>query len=345
MKEKTSSRQLHFGHFKAATSNPLLLMVHYILAEIPFRTGYTLNRWKEATNLMILKQEGVYNIDKLRTIVLYEADFNQNNKHFGRELMKHTVPKNRIAKEQYSIPGKKCIDHALNRRLIFDVNRYQKNSMAMTSCDLKSCYDRVVHTPAVLAMMGYGAPQEPLTSMFHAIQNMQYVTRTAFGDSNKTFGGLEDGYTSKPQGLGQGNGTGPQVWAAISSKMFEVLHKRNLVSNFNTPISNVNMELSGFAFVDDSDILAQAGYCNDPIKTVEKMQTTIDCWEGTAKSTGGALAPSKSWWYLIHFKWDKKGNWKYGDITGLAGEKLTARDMDNNRVELQRLKISEAKKC
>ena len=125
---------------------------------------------------MILKSAVNYNIDKLRTIVLYEADFNHNNKFLGHRMMQHTVPNDRISKEQYSIPGRKSIDHALNRRLVFDISRYQKSSLAMTSCDLKSCYDRVAHTPAVLAMLGYGIPAEPMYSMFHAIQNIKFIT-------------------------------------------------------------------------------------------------------------------------------------------------------------------------
>lgn len=35
-KEKTSSRHLHFGHFKAAKEDDLLTMGHYYMAEIPF---------------------------------------------------------------------------------------------------------------------------------------------------------------------------------------------------------------------------------------------------------------------------------------------------------------------
>ena len=97
--------------------------------------------------------------------------------------MQHAIPSNRIAKEQYSRPGRKSIDHALNRRLIFDLSRYQKSSLAMTSCDLKNCYDRVAHTPAMLALLGFGVPKQPLLSLFHAIQHMQYHTRTVYGDS------------------------------------------------------------------------------------------------------------------------------------------------------------------
>ena len=83
MNEKITSRRLHFGHFKAATQNNLNLMTHYYLAEIPFRTGYSPLCWRHATNVMILKEAGVYDIEKLRTIVLYEVDFNHYNKFFG----------------------------------------------------------------------------------------------------------------------------------------------------------------------------------------------------------------------------------------------------------------------
>ena len=68
MKERTSSRGPHFGHYIAATKNDLITIVHWALAEIPFRTGYTPNRWKEATDVMILKKAGVYNVENLATV-------------------------------------------------------------------------------------------------------------------------------------------------------------------------------------------------------------------------------------------------------------------------------------
>ena len=80
-KESTSSRLLHFGHFKASLKDDLTSLAHYMFAEIPFRTGYAPNRWKHATQLMILKKAGLTNVEKLRTIVLFEVDFNHNNQH------------------------------------------------------------------------------------------------------------------------------------------------------------------------------------------------------------------------------------------------------------------------
>jgi hypothetical protein len=332
MKEKTSSRNLHFGHFKTGVQNEDLLSLHYQMAEIPFRTGYSPNRWQKATQLMILKKLGLIDVKKLRTLVLYEADFNHNNKFLGKAMMAHMQKHNFLAKEQYSVPGKKCIDHALNRRLLFDITRYSKQSLALTGCDLASCYDRVTHTPAMLAMASYGIPLPPLHSMFFTIQHCKSTIRTAFGESVRSFGGHEDRYIALPMGLGQGNGSGPSVWTIVSSKMFEVLYKNRLSSFFAIPISQIALELCGFAFVDDTDLVCTIDKHSSSVATLEKMQTMVDTWEGTAKTTGGAIetSPAKSWWYMIDFKWDK-GISSYVDHTENTNMILTARNKDGIR--------------
>ena len=108
MKKKTWTYDLHFGHFQAACNHEHNLLVHYILAEIPFRTGFSPSRWKVATNVMILKKAGLFNIEKLRTLCLFQSDFNHNNKFMGKKLMEHSVDNGLIAKEQYSVTGKKA---------------------------------------------------------------------------------------------------------------------------------------------------------------------------------------------------------------------------------------------
>ena len=105
MKERTSSQDLHFGHFRAAVERGTIMDLHYKLAEIPFRTGYSPLRWKSATNVMILKKAGNTNLDKLRTLVLFESDFNHNNKFLGKQIMDNAVTHNNTASEQYSITG------------------------------------------------------------------------------------------------------------------------------------------------------------------------------------------------------------------------------------------------
>ena len=97
-------------------------------------------------------------MDRLRTILLYEADFNFNNKVLGRRMMHNAEQYDLLALEQYgSRKHKTAIECALNKRLIFDILRQTKKPAGICSCDLKSCYDRIVNAFSSLAMRRAGA--------------------------------------------------------------------------------------------------------------------------------------------------------------------------------------------
>ena len=61
----------------------------------------------------------------------------------------------------------------------------------------------------------------------------------------------------------------------------------------------------------------------------------VDTWEGTAKTTGGAIetSPDKSWWYLIDFKWNK-GSSSYVNHEDDERMVLTARNKHGVRDKL-----------
>ena len=75
--------------------------------------------------------------------------------------------------------------------------------------------------------------------------------------------------------------------------MLQTLHDEGLVTNIITPISKEQSKLCEFTFVDDSDLIVDGRYVNNPELTMERMQTTIDAWEGAAKTTGGTIAHGK----------------------------------------------------
>ncbi len=53
-------------------------------------------------NVMLQKQVGNINMEKLRIIVLFEVDFNTNNKWIGRAVMYKAEQLKALAPEQYS---------------------------------------------------------------------------------------------------------------------------------------------------------------------------------------------------------------------------------------------------
>ena len=69
-----------------------------------------------------------------------------------------------------------------------DTLRQARRAGALCSNDAKSCYDRVVHSIATLAMRCMGVPANPIKSMFATLQTAAHKIRTAFGDSEATFG-------------------------------------------------------------------------------------------------------------------------------------------------------------
>ena len=336
VKEKTSSGELHFGHFKAGTKLTNIGKVHYKLSMLPMTYGFSPQRWLQGTDVMILKAPNVYFLDKLRTIVLYEADFNHENRRLGKTAMDMAIRQDKIAPEQFSRPGRSAQDNALGKRLVFDHFRLVKRPLGMCSCDLKSCYDRVVHSAASLALQNIGVPKEALQCMFGTIQNLVHKVRTAYGMSKETFGGASDKYQCLPQGLGQGNGAGPTVWSILSSTVFESLRDQGYTTMFCSALSLGLMKLCGFSYVDDSDLLADG-------KTVEEvyknLQSILDEWDVLMQVNGAAIAPDKCWWYLIDFEW-KEGKWKYS--SPMRDRMLQVRDKTGEKKSLKRLNHDDA---
>ena len=81
-KEKTSSSEsgLHFGHYIAGADSDLISYCHTLLAYAAVRQGYSPARWEMALSVMLEKTAGVLLVEKMRAILLMEADFNFMNK-------------------------------------------------------------------------------------------------------------------------------------------------------------------------------------------------------------------------------------------------------------------------
>jgi hypothetical protein len=68
----------------------------------------------------------------------------------------------------------------------------------------------------------------------------------------------------------------------------------------------------------------------------------MDTWEGGLRATGEALEPEKSFRYLIRFCW-KNGQWAYVSNEETPAS-ISVRNHAGNRVELERLEVTEARK-
>lgn len=303
---------LHFGHLKACSKSDFLSQVESAISHIPYSTGYSPPRWQYALDVMLRKKSLSELIEKLRTIVLCEADFNFNNKVLGKTTMQHAEKQNMIAPEQYgSRAGKSAIEHAVHKRLWYDILRFNRKPGLLCSNDAKSCYDRIIHRIAALAYRRLGIAAAPVACMLETIQEMKHHIRTAYGDS--LFYMDSSGKIKKFQGLLQGNGASPTTWVIISTPLLNMLRTAGDGSYFLSSISGNMIHVVGFAFVDDTDTpIATLHLPNATVPDIiEKAQEAINRWEGGLKVTGGAIAPDKSCAFPVAFKFDEQGRWSY----------------------------------
>ena len=319
--ERTASGELHMGHFKAGCLHKEIGWFHFSMSAIPMTTGYSPERWRQGTDVMLLKAPDVYLLEKLRTIVLYEADYNHENKRIGRDAMYLATTKGQIADEQYSRPGRSAQDNAVCKRLVFDYFRFKKMPYGMCACDLKACYDRIVHTAASIALQKVGIELSRIKCMFETVQRLVHNVRTAYGRSSGSYGGELS--TTPPQGTGQGNGAAPSIWSILSSTIFQILHNEGYGTTLQSAITRNSLKTCGFSYVDDCDLICTG---SNPRRVAVRLQAILKAWDRYMQVTGAAIAPDKCWWYLVDYKWSR-GLWKHHH----AGRDLVLRVRDKNK--------------
>jgi len=59
------------------------------LLAIPMKMGFSYQRWRKGINVMLEKSLGNFQVNKLCIILLFEANFNQLNKHIRCLMMHH----------------------------------------------------------------------------------------------------------------------------------------------------------------------------------------------------------------------------------------------------------------
>ena len=117
-REKTSSSMSgrHFGHYKAAAKNPYLSSIHAGFCNTATHYGISVPRWETGLSVMLEKIKNNIKVDKLRAILLMEADFNFVNKlMFGHRLINHVSAHHRMPEELYGgIHDKSAEEVAIN---------------------------------------------------------------------------------------------------------------------------------------------------------------------------------------------------------------------------------------
>jgi len=225
------------------------------------------------------------NIEKLHIIMLFKADFNNNNKWLGRVTMKLAEEYNLLAPEQYgSHKHKAAITQCLNKRLFYDYHWFTCQPAALCLNDTKSCYDQIVLIIVALSLCRLGAPYLVVQSMIQTLAHLDHHIRMAYGDTTYSQGFEQ--WKEGVAGIGQGINAGPHIWAAVSMPLFNIMRQEGFVAQFICALLAQHRVLAGLAFVDDTDLIV-----NDPSNTTqavtEKIQASLTMWHGLLCATSG----------------------------------------------------------
>lgn len=122
-----------------------------------------------------------------------------------------------------------------------------------------------------------------------------------------------------------------------------MMHTQGYGVNLITAMSLSVLQFVCYVFVDDADVIHSGATVETTGEEIlGQMQEVVDHWEGGLRATGGAIVPSKSYWYLLDYEWTGH-KWKYRKKADMPG-KIDICSIDGqSQVPLQRFEPDHAK--
>ena len=149
---------MRFGHYKAQAQSIMLATFRCKLINLVIKNKVPLERWLNGISIMLEKMKGIIQVDKLRAILLLEADLNALHKiMFNGRVLPALEEKKLIPIETIGSRGRQSAHHvALGKKLISDIGNQIKLPMITISADATNCFDRMAHPFAALTCRHFG---------------------------------------------------------------------------------------------------------------------------------------------------------------------------------------------
>ena len=316
MRESTASAPSgHFGHYKTAAVAarlpeehpdffPDLASIYATLVSLPLKHGFAPEEWKHCVDAVLEKIPGRPIIEKLRIIMLFDAQFNFALKMvFGRRMIHNAEDCGFFGSENHgSRPGRQVQDALLEKTLMYEHARLTRTSLITVDNDAKSCYDRIIKGLALLACMATGLPQEAAAMHNTVHDEMTHSMKTRHG-LLRPYCGTDEGGSD---GAGQGSGAAGAIWLVYSNSLISALHEFSPGITQTSPINRLlRVCLIAIFFVDDGTPGVNDACDAEPLPLpaiAAQAQKTAQSWERLLFASGGALEFSKCFAYIVY--WD-----------------------------------------
>ena len=100
---------------------------------------HSTSQWGVGLSVMLEKIAGIALVNKLRAILLMEADFNMHNRIiFGSRMIEAVRKQGLIPEETFSSAGTTAEDGSFQKQLVYDISRQSRTACTNTSNDAAS---------------------------------------------------------------------------------------------------------------------------------------------------------------------------------------------------------------
>ena len=212
-------------------------------------TGYILERWRLATNVMLQKKIDNIDISKMRTIRLLEADLNQVLKWASREIMRAIEKRpDGLSDTQFRF-RKHCTRHQamLSMTMMNNIAHQAQIGFATADVDCRAAFDCVIPEIIRLAFIAKGVLENMVRFMYsHLTQTQFQVCAGGFTSDERYRGG------NRRFGSGQSGGASGLNWILNQDFINRALEAaESQASIIRHPITHAISTNNGIVFADD----------------------------------------------------------------------------------------------
>jgi hypothetical protein len=190
----------HLGHYKALLApdlvqdspltNPAdkIITLKIKLCQFTLAHEHIWNRWKGIVSVMIEKKPGLFLMEKLCTIHLFEADYNWTLGLIFRRRMVHDAEKqDHLNESQWgSHPGRSTEEALIHKKLSYEISCITRTPLGTFDNDTKAYYNHIVMLFALIVCQKHGVSLSACKLSAKALLSAKFSIKTEFGISGRT---------------------------------------------------------------------------------------------------------------------------------------------------------------
>jgi len=265
---------------------------------------YTLDRWKTVWTVFIEKELGNPDLNRLRCIMLFEADWQLLLKWHSSYgfLLKSEIAKTLTPAQGGGRKGRSAIDQATQQVIETEIVTLNQRSALDLFLDARWCFDLMVEACHNMACRRHGAADDYLRLHAQTHRSMKYYVRHKYRVSKDY-----NTFDQHPwHGTGQGAADAALRYIALSDSLIDAYHSKIQPWIIQDPTLTIVIVKSMKAFIDDVAMSVNSATSEiDPM--IQRAQIQLQWWTQLIQASSGALNPQKCCCALYHWTPDATG--------------------------------------